>query len=192
MINSSYHHQSPQSTIVTSTPSNSCHKPFLAHHPLYTLPPNPQTEQTRPPQVTPPPKPAKLFSQTIDDLSNIFQLPHHRRLENECIIRQLPLGHPLRPFYLDVVAGTDNVPLLSMSEDEEHRTGGGGEAGRGPVTPGRKAKARAKVNDLAESIPGETLPGGKSFDQLPLYEKKSVLINRELEYVVDYQGERVS
>jgi len=67
-----------------------------------------------------------------------------------------------------------------MSE-EEHNTGGGAS----PETPGRggrrKANARAKVEDLGNSVPDGSLPGGKTFDQLPLYEKKSVLINRELE-----------
>lgn len=67
-----------------------------------------------------------------------------------------------------------------MSE-EEHNTG----VGASPETPGRggrrKANARAKVEDLGNSVPGGSLPGGKTFDQLPLYEKKSVLINRELE-----------
>jgi hypothetical protein len=74
-----------------------------------------------------------------------------------------------------------------MSGDEEHFIGGGSEAeaGRSPESVGKvrgkKANARAKVEGLAGSVPDGTLPQGKTFDQLPLYEMKSVLINRELE-----------
>jgi hypothetical protein len=166
----------------STTPISSCHTPLLESHSLYIpYQSDPRTELNRPPKSkSPPPPAAKLFSRIIDDLANIFVLPHQQPLVNEEIIRQLPPGHPLRPFYLDVVTGIDNVPLLSMSE-EEHNTG----VGASPETPGRggrrKANARARVEDLGDSIPGGSLPGGKTFDQLPLYEKKSVLINRELE-----------
>jgi hypothetical protein len=167
---------------IRPTPTSSCHTPLLDGHSLYTpYQSDPRTELYRPPNsTTPPTTAAKLFSRVINDLANIFQLPHNSPLVNEEIIRQLPPGHLLRPFYLDVVTGTDNVPLLSMSE-EEHNTG----VGASPETPGRggrrKANARAKVEDLGNSVPDGSLPGGKTFDQLPLYEKKSVLINRELE-----------
>jgi hypothetical protein len=177
-------HQSPLSTTPTfSRPTSSCHTPLLADHLLYILQTESRTVPThRAPTQQPTASIAKLFSRIIDDLSNILVLPHNQPLVNEEIIRQLPPGHPLRPFYLDVVTGTDNVPLLSMSGDEEHTTGGG--AGS-PETPGRggrrKANAKAKVEDLGNSVPDGSLPGGKTFDQLPLYEKKSVLINRELE-----------
>ena len=166
----------------STTPTSSCHTPLLDGHPPYiSYQSEPRTEIPRPPNSTPlPSTAAKLFSQIINDLTNIFQLPHNSPLVNEEIIRQLPPGHRLRPFYLDVVTGTDNVPLLNMNE-EEHNTG----VGASPETPGRggrrKANARAKVEDLGNSVPDESLPGGKTFDQLPLYEKKSVLINRELE-----------
>jgi hypothetical protein len=73
-----------------------------------------------------------------------------------------------------------------MSGEEERLLGGGGRRGSSDGRKGKggkKANARARVEDLSSSVPGETLPGGKTFDQLPLYEKKSVLINRELEWV---------
>jgi hypothetical protein len=166
----------------STTPTSSCHTPLLeGHSPYIPYQSDPRTELYRPPNsTTSQTTAAKLFSRVINDLANIFQLPHNSPLVNEEIIRQLPPGHHLRPFYLDVVTGTDNVPLLSMSE-EEHNTG----VGASPETPGRggrrKANARAKVEDLGNSVPDGSLPGGKTFDQLPLYEKKSVLINRELE-----------
>jgi hypothetical protein len=42
-------------------------------------------------------------------------------------------------------------------------------------------QARARVENLASSIPPETIADGKAFNELPLYEKKSALIDRELE-----------
>ena len=169
------------------TPISSCHTPLLeGHSPYIPYQSDPRTESHRSPNSTTSlSTAAKLSSRIINDLANIFQLPHNSPLVNEEIIRQLPPGHHLRPFYLDVVTGTDNVPLLSMSE-EEHGTG----VGASPETPGRggrrKANARAKVEDLGNSVPDGSLPGGKTFDQLPLYEKKSVLINRELERVTQF------
>lgn len=43
------------------------------------------------------------------------------------------------------------------------------------------AELRQKVVDLASCVPDSSLVGGKTFAQLTLYEKKSVLINNELE-----------
>lgn len=101
----------------------------------------------------------------------------------------------MRPRYFDVVPGSDNIPLLSMSGHEEEHIGGEG-IGSGSSNPisrdgetlsegnaGAKKddEARARIEDLSSSVPAGTLPGGKTFNELPLYEKKSVLIDRELE-----------
>lgn len=126
----------------------------------------------------------------LEELRHIFTLPQNRSLENEVIVRQLPPGHHLRPRYLDVVTGSDNIPLLSMSGQEEADIGGAAstredihtqENGNGQNGARKDDDARARVEDLSSSVPQETLAGGKSFNELPLYEKKSVLINRELE-----------
>lgn len=123
----------------------------------------------------------------LEELRHIFTLPQNRNLENEAIVRQLPPGHHLRPRYLDVVPGSDNIPLLSMSGQEEEHIGGSSSRANGEVASagGAGAKkddeARARVEDLSTSIPENTIAGGKSFNELPLYEKKSILINRELE-----------
>lgn len=45
----------------------------------------------------------------------------------------------------------------------------------------KHAEYRAKVDALAELIPQDTIVGGKRFTELTLYEKKSVLVNRELD-----------
>jgi hypothetical protein len=118
-----------------------------------------------------------VFSQVADELRNIFTLPHNRPLENEDIIRQLPPGHHLRPLYVDAVTGSssssaDSIPLLGMSE---HSREEGNEAGA------RRGGSKARVEELSNSVPEGTLVGGKTFEQLPLSEKKSVLIDRELE-----------
>ena len=75
-----------------------------------------------------------------------------------------------------------------MSGEEEVNIAGGSSAqtddGGSPGDIRRSNKgeeARARVEDLSNSIPASTLVDGKSFDQLPLYEKKSALIDRELE-----------
>ena len=120
----------------------------------------------------------------LEELRHIFTLPQNRNLENEAIVRQLPPGHHLRPRYFDVVSGSDNIPLLSMSGHEEEHVGGSRVRENGATgAPGAKKddEARARVEDLSTSIPENTIAGGKSFNELPLYEKKSILINRELE-----------
>jgi hypothetical protein len=49
------------------------------------------------------------------------------------------------------------------------------------VSQERRVEYRSKVDELAASIPDQELVGGKHFNELSLYEKKSVLVNRELE-----------
>lgn len=75
-----------------------------------------------------------------------------------------------------------------MSGQEEEHIGGGSpgrgegeEASEGAVGNRKDDDARARVEDLSNSIAENTLTGGKSFNELPLYEKKSALIDRELE-----------
>jgi hypothetical protein len=167
---SCYCPQNPTATLSLST--------FTNHRPL------PRTKtHTNPTNIN-----VKLFSQITDELAHIFTLPQYRPLENVEIIRQLPPGHPLRPFYLDVITGSDNVPLLSMSGEEEHNVEGEGagerrspESGSNGGTQRRKDNARTRVEGLSNSVPEGTMTGGKTFDQLPLREKKAVLIDRELE-----------
>ena len=46
---------------------------------------------------------------------------------------------------------------------------------------GKDVEYRSKADELAGSIGAETIPGSRDFTDLSVYEKKSVLINRELE-----------
>lgn len=45
----------------------------------------------------------------------------------------------------------------------------------------KKQEYRMKVDELSGSIEADTIAGSRTFQELSLYEKKSVLINRELE-----------
>lgn len=54
--------------------------------------------------------------------------------------------------------------------------------GQDETMPARQvAELRSKVEDLESLVPESSLVGGKTFKELTLYEKKSVLIDRELE-----------
>ena len=52
-----------------------------------------------------------------------------------------------------------------------------------PTIPDQRKSAEysARVEELGNLISPESLVGGKTFEELSLYEKKSVLINHELE-----------
>lgn len=45
----------------------------------------------------------------------------------------------------------------------------------------KKQEYKMKVDELSGSIEADSIPGSRTFAELSLYEKKSVLINRELE-----------
>jgi hypothetical protein len=66
-----------------------------------------------------------------------------------------------------------------MTGQEEQ--GFGADGGRAGRRGGRGYGTRARVEDLAASVPEETITGGKTFYQLGLNDQKSVLIDRELE-----------
>ena len=54
--------------------------------------------------------------------------------------------------------------------------------GQEETLPARQvAELRSKLEDLEDLVPESSLVGGKTFKELTLYEKKSVLIDRELE-----------
>jgi hypothetical protein len=54
--------------------------------------------------------------------------------------------------------------------------------GQEETLPARQVdELRSKLADLEELVPESSLVGGKTFTELTLYEKKSVLIDRELE-----------
>ena len=91
----------------------------------------------------------------------------------------------------------DEVPLLKMTDahtlveddvqnDMDKR---GGDRDRESLdsldsTKSSKAGVSVRVNELANLVPEGAIAGGRSFHDLSLYEKKSVLINHELEYVL--------
>jgi hypothetical protein len=54
-----------------------------------------------------------------------------------------------------------------------------GEAQTMPVA--KANELRVKVRELASHVPDSSLVGGRTFAELSLYEKKSVLVNNELE-----------
>jgi hypothetical protein len=65
-----------------------------------------------------------------------------------------------------------------MSEEEREHL-----LARGDVSPATREEYRSRVADLAALVSDDELPGGRSFTELSLYEKKTVLVDHELEYV---------
>lgn len=51
----------------------------------------------------------------------------------------------------------------------------------GGVESAKSDQYKARVEELSGMVDGSTIAGGRSFAELTLYEKKSVLINQELE-----------
>ena len=49
------------------------------------------------------------------------------------------------------------------------------------VSPSKGEEYRSRALELANLISVDELPGGRIFSELSLYEKKSVLVNHELE-----------
>lgn len=80
----------------------------------------------------------------------------------------------------------DEVPLLRMLDAVEGDASSTRKGSDARASVSSLDGATAKVNELASLIAEGTIPGGRSFHQLSLYEKKSVLINRELEYVLSF------
>ncbi|VDB92067.1 unnamed protein product [Peniophora sp. CBMAI 1063] len=89
----------------------------------------------------------------------------------------------------------DEVPLLRMADThtfvqedtqeedgrDRKRAGRDGERDSLDSTKSSKAGVVVKVNELASLVAEGAIPGGRSFHDLSLYEKKSVLINHELD-----------
>ena len=100
-------------------------------------------------------------------------------------------------FHRPTARDEDEVPLLKMADahtlveddvqnDMDKR---GGDRDRESLdsldsTKSSKAGVSVRVNELANLVPEGAIAGGRSFHDLSLYEKKSVLINHELEYVL--------
>ena len=88
----------------------------------------------------------------------------------------------------------DEVPLLRMTDahtlaEEDTQDDAGKRASDRDsldsqgVAKSPKAGVNVRVNDLASLVPEGSIAGGRSFHDLSLYEKKSALINYELECV---------
>lgn len=75
--------------------------------------------------------------------------------------------------------GEDDNTLAESNEHGQVTVSIHGHAQTMPAS--QVAELRQKVVDLASCVPDSSLVGGKTFAQLTLYEKKSVLINNELE-----------
>jgi len=88
--------------------------------------------------------------------------------------RELPLLHVTA---LDP-DNEDEIARLAMSEEEREHL-----LARGDVSPATREEYRSRVADLAALVSDDELPGGRSFTELSLYEKKTVLVDHELEYV---------
>ncbi|VDB85519.1 unnamed protein product [Peniophora sp. CBMAI 1063] len=104
----------------------------------------------------------------------------------------------LRPAHTPATArdeDEDGVPLLRMADahtlvEEDTQDEDGRDSKRADRDGDRdsldsnkssKAGVVVKVNELASLVPEGAIPGGRSFHDLSLYEKKSVLINHELD-----------
>jgi hypothetical protein len=75
------------------------------------------------------------------------------------------------------VTSDDAVPLLEMRGLPD------GEDAPLIVDDVRAQELMKRADALAGSIPARSILGGKTFEELDLYEKKSALVNRELECV---------
>jgi hypothetical protein len=120
-------------------------------------------------------------------LSDFFALPHQLPLEYIQPIQPLSFQRPTasrRPSALAFPADSeDGRPLLQSTDDSALDDGFG--TGRKDVSPADADELIRRAEALGEGVRDSSL-GGKRFDDLTLYEKKSVLVNRELEYVLAF------
>ena len=117
----------------------------------------------------------------VFELKNLFTLPW-----------DLPLYHldPNTGLLLDKdhhdhLEYIENLPLLEMGADPEETLRGS--IGDTEQTVQGRTKSEGymtRVDELSGMVDNSTIAGGKTFNELSLYEKKSVLINRELEWVL--------
>ena len=127
------------------------------------------------------------FEELIFELTHIFTLPHHLPL-----VHLTPTGQPISSDSNGDFDASDSIPLLQIEEmPGEYGIDDGlpeSSGFRGPRDHRRNGAKNAKdrVEQLGELIDRDSLPGGKTFAELSLYEKKSVLIERELECVVSF------
>jgi hypothetical protein len=120
-----------------------------------------------------------LYREFVFELKNLFTLPWDLPLTHLDPTTGLPLDQDFTAGGLDYI---ENLPLLEMGSDPEATLRGS--IGDQEQTMEGRTKSEGYVHradELAGMVDNSTIVGGKTYAELSLYEKKSVLINRELE-----------
>ncbi|OCF42690.1 hypothetical protein I317_03421 [Kwoniella heveanensis CBS 569] len=81
---------------------------------------------------------------------------------------------------LSTMSDTDRLLPRGYGASKTSNNGGGSEGVRSDQRMSRQ-EVRERMDELASLIPEDSLPGTMTFEQLTLAEKKSVLVNRELD-----------
>lgn len=137
-----------------------------------------------------------LYDKISFDLRHILTLSHRLPLlHRSSIYGANPIGGR-RKDSSDAIAGEEDVPLLNLAMAESSKSSSGKKVEADVIDPfsdegdvydesngriSRNAEYRIKAEGLASLVEDSELPGGRTFAELSLYEKKSALINRELE-----------
>jgi hypothetical protein len=129
------------------------------------------------------------LDELVFELRHIFTLPHLLPLTHLDARTGLPLDKLSESHRLlelnefetdaDAIFDVDSMP----GDDFESRGVVGHEGDVVPVDPSKSNQYKVRVEELSGMIDSSTIAGSRSFAELSLYEKKSVLINQELEWV---------
>ena len=112
------------------------------------------------------------------ELKNLFTLPWDLPLTHLDPETGLPLDQDFATGRLEYI---ENLPLLEMGSDQETLRGSMGDREQTVESRTKSEGYMTRVDELAGMVDNTTIVGGKTYAELSLYEKKSVLINRELE-----------
>lgn len=129
------------------------------------------------------------WDELVFELRHIFTLPHLLPLTHLDARTGLPLDKHSESYRLlelsefdadpEAIFDVDNMP----GDDFDSHGVVGREGENAPVDPSKSNQYKVRVEELSGMIDSSTIAGSRSFQELSLYEKKSVLINQELEWV---------
>lgn len=121
-----------------------------------------------------------FFREFVFELKHLFTLPWDLPLSHLDPRTGLPLEQDV--FQANQLEYIENLPLLEMGSDpEETLRGSIGDTEQRMDSRTKPEGYMKRVDELAGMVDNTTIVGGKTYAELSLYEKKSVLINRELE-----------
>lgn len=131
------------------------------------------------------------WDELVFELRHIFTLPHLLPLTHLDARTGLPLDKHSESHRLLELSEFDADPREifdaddGMPGDDFETTGVAGREGEiVPVDASKSNQYKVRVEELSGMIDSSTIAGSRSFQELSLYEKKSVLINQELEWVL--------